>query len=301
MAHVSRSRQHAARFTFYVSRRLHQLTLYNTDCVAGMKANLAPRSVDVVVTSPPYNLGIQYGQYDDTLPRGDYLRWLGEWAQVVRDVLSDDGSLFLNIGAKPSDPSVPFQVLAEMQKHFVLQNVIHWIKSIAIEKQDIGHYPGITGNVSVGHYKPINSPRYVNDCHEYIFHLTKRGDVALARLAIGVEYQDKSNVTRWRAARADKRCRGNTWFIPYKTIRDRAAQRPHPATFPVKIPKMCIQLHGVEKTRLVLDPFLGIGHTALACVELGVDFVGFEIDPDYIAEARRLLRTAGQLSETTTR
>jgi site-specific DNA-methyltransferase (adenine-specific) len=267
----------------------HTLTLYNADCIAGIKHHLAPRSVDVVVTSPPYNLGIKYKKYDDTIPRATYLDWLGEWASVVKDVLRDNGSLFLNVGSKPSDPIVPFLVAAEMQKHFVLQNVIHWIKSIAIEKADVGNYPCITDNVSVGHYKPINSPRYVNDCHEYIFHLTKCGDVKLDRLAIGVEYQDKTNVARW-GAKVDRRCRGNAWFVPYTTIRNRDRERPHPATFPIKIPQMCIQLHGACRTRLVLDPFLGIGHTALACLELGMDFVGFEIDADYFTEAKRAIR-----------
>ncbi|MDE3088252.1 MAG: site-specific DNA-methyltransferase [Chloroflexota bacterium] len=279
---------------FACERNNHTYAIHNGDCIAGMREQLAPGSVDVVVTSPPYNLGIKYKNYDDTMPRQDYLAWLGEWARAVKQVLRDDGSLFLNIGSKPSDPWVPFQVLAEMRRSFELQNVIHWVKSIAIQKEDVGDYPGITGNVSVGHYKPINSPRYVNDCHEYIFHLTKRGDVELDRLAIGVEYQDKSNIARWDAARGDKRCRGNTWFVPYKTIKSRDAQRPHPATFPVKIPKMCIQLHGLKKTRLVVDPFLGIGHTAAACVELGVDFVGFEIDPEYFAEARQIILRAAK-------
>jgi site-specific DNA-methyltransferase (adenine-specific) len=245
-----------------------------------MRQHLAPESVDVVVTSPPYNLGITYGQYDDTIARHDYLRWLGEWAAAVKDVLRDDGSLFLNIGSKPSDPGVPFQVLAEMQKYFALQNVIHWVKSIAIEKADVGDYPGLTQDIAVGHFKPINSPRYINDCHEYIFHLTKHGNVALDRLSVGVEYQDKTNIARW-STKQDKRCRGNTWFVPYKTIKSRAGQRPHPATFPVKIPEMCIRLHGLNKTKLVLDPFLGIGNSALACAHLGVNFVGFEIDSEY--------------------
>jgi site-specific DNA-methyltransferase (adenine-specific) len=274
----------------------HGLTIYNTDCLAGMREMLKAQSVDVIVTSPPYNLGVRYKQYDDTISRQAYVQWIGEWAEAAKHVLRDDGSLFLNIGSKPSDPWVPFEVLAEMRKHFALQNVIHWIKSIAIQKDDVGDYAerGITRNVSVGHYKPINSPRYVNDCHEYIFHLTRRGDVKLDRLAIGVEYQDKSNVARWHTARGDKRCRGNTWFVPYETIRDRAAERPHPATFPIKIPKMCIQLHGLKKTHLVVDPFLGIGHTAAACVGLGIDFVGFEIDPEYFGAARRLIRRAGE-------
>lgn len=266
-----------------------RLTLYNADCVSGMRAQLPAGSIDVVVTSPPYNLGTRYRAYDDTVPRQDYLDWLADWAGVVREVLHDNGSLFLNIGAKPSDPAVPFEVLARMQKHFRLQNVIHWIKSIAIQKEDVGAYPNIAGNIGVGHFKPINSPRFLNSCHEYIFHLTKRGDVKLDRLSIGVEYQDKSNVTRWKSAGKDRRCRGNTWFVPYRTIRSRDSQRPHPATFPVKIPGMCIQLHGLERAKRVLDPFLGIGPSALACIELGVDFVGYEIDPTYFRASCRAI------------
>lgn len=266
--------------------------LYHGDCVSGMRQHLQPGSVDVVVTSPPYNLGTPYSGYDDTIPREQYLDWMDAWAATVSTVLSEDGSVFLNIGAKPSDPSVPFQVLARMQNHFHLQNVIHWIKSISIQKEDVGDYPNINGNIGVGHFKPINSPRYLNDCQEYIFHLTKTGNVPLDRLAIGVEYQDKSNVTRWKSAGNDRRCRGNTWFVPYKTIRSRSKQRPHPATFPVKIPKMCVQLHGVERTRLVMDPFLGIGMAGVAAADLEIDFVGFEIDPDYYETACQRLQDA---------
>jgi hypothetical protein len=70
-----------------------------------------------------------------------------------------------------------------------------------------------------GHYKPITSRRFVHDCHEFIFHLTKRGDVLLDRLALGVPYADKSNIARWgHTAGRDLHCRGNTWFIPYRTV-----------------------------------------------------------------------------------
>ena len=264
------------------------MTLHNADCITGMLEQIRNRSIDLIVTSPPYNLGTQYTSYKDDIPRLDYLDWIEEWAGAVDQVLSDSGSLFLNIGAKPSDPTVPFQVLSRVQKYFSLQNVIHWVKSIAIQQEDIGNYPTVTGNIAVGHFKPINSPRFVNDCHEYIFHLTKSQNVPLDRLSIGVEYQDKSNVKRWKSGK-DRRCRGNTWFVPYKTISRRAAQRPHPATFPVKIPKMCIQLHGADRVKRVLDPFLGIGTTAMACIELGINCVGYEIDPVYFQEACRMV------------
>ena len=276
-----------------ISRDGQDYALYNMDCIEGMKRYLAPRSVDVVVTSPPYNLGTSYKSYDDKMERVDYVEWMGQWGQAVSEILADEGSIFLNIGGKPTDPWGPFEVLFRLREHFVLQNTIHWIKSIAIRKEDVGRYPGVSGNVSVGHYKPINSARYINDCHEYIFHLTKNGRVALDRLAVGVEYQDKSNIARFGSAnRSDSRCRGNTWFVPYKTIKSRDKQRPHPATFPVKIPQMCIQLHGIEQTQCVLDPFMGIGHTASACVQLGVSCIGFELEQDYFAQSQRVLEDA---------
>lgn len=272
-----------------ISHANSQCILYNQDCIRGMQEHLQANSVSVVVTSPPYNLGIKYSSYDDTISREKYLEWLREWARVVKNVLDDDGSLFLNIGSKPKDPTVPFQVLQAMQQEFVLQNTIHWIKSIAIQKQDVGNYPNIVADASVGHYKPINSPRFLNDNHEYIFHLTKRGDVKLERLAIGVPYQDKTNVTRWNGKR-DVRCRGNTWFVPYETIKSRERERPHPATFPVKLAEMCIQLHGIARTQLVLDPFLGIGQSAIASLRLEKNFVGFEIDRAYFDEAVKRVR-----------
>ena len=266
-----------------------ETVIYRRDCVDGMRELLEPESIDVVVTSPPYNLGITYRSYDDAVPRAEYLNWIAVWGEVVERVLSRGGSLFLNVAGKPSEPWGPFEVLDRLRERFVLQNTIHWIKSIAIDADLVGVASGLTQNVAIGNYKPINSKRYVNDCHEYIFHLTKAGDVELDRRAIGVEYQDKSNVARWEAAKGDLRCRGNTWFVPYRTIQSRDRERPHPATFPVRIPMMCTRLHGIQRVRRVLDPFLGLGHSALACKALRLPFVGFELDVGYFSEARRLI------------
>ncbi len=215
---------------------------------------------------------------------------MGRWADAVHRVLSRDGSLFLNIGGKPSDPMVPHQVLAAVAwgatgDRFTLQNTLHWVKSIAIDREAVGRGSALPDDLVVGHFKPINSPRFVNDCVELIFHLTKSGTVELDRLALGVAYQDKSNVSRWKGGGADRRCRGNVWFAPYETIRSRDRDRPHPATFPVRIPENCIRLHGVDRCRLVVDPFMGIGTTAIAASRLGCDFVGFEIDKGYMQAA----------------
>lgn len=263
------------------------VTLHHGDCVEGMRAKVDAASIDVVVTSPPYNIGIRYGTYKDTLPREQYLAWIREVGVGIQRVLKDDGSFFLNVGNKPSDPWIAWDVVSTLRDLFHLQNVIHWIKAISIEKADAGKATAIVDDVSVGHYKPINSDRYLNDCHEFVFHLTKLGETPLDRLGVGVKYQDKSNIARWASTgKKDLRCRGNTWFVPYETIQFRDKDRPHPATFPVKLAEMCLRVHGAKKGTRVLDPFMGLGSTAVAAVRVGADAVGFDVDETYLAHAR---------------
>jgi site-specific DNA-methyltransferase (adenine-specific) len=249
------------------------------DCVTGM-GKISASSVDLVVTSPPYNLGVRYRKYSDRQDRQTYLKWCASWAAQIRRVLKSSGSFFLNIGAAPSNPMLPHEIVFQLRDFFILQNTIHWIKSIAIE------------NRTFGHFKPISSKRFLNDCHEYIFHFTRDGKIDIDRLALGVPYQDKSNITRWSHTRGrDKRCRGNTWFIPYETIQNREKERPHPATFPIQLAEWCIKLHGVSRVKTMLDPFLGIGNSAVAAKNCDVKkFVGFEIDETYLGEAKRRLK-----------
>jgi site-specific DNA-methyltransferase (adenine-specific) len=251
--------------------------------------------VDVVITSPPYNLGIGYNTFVDRMSEGEYFAWMLSWCSELRRVLRADGSFFLNLGASPSKPLLPYLAVTKVAdtRLFQLQNTFHWIKSISIRKENDW--------ISAGHFKPLNSKRFVNDCHEFVFHLTPSGNTQLNRLAIGVPYADKSNISRWgHTAGRDKRCRGNNWFIPYRTIQSRAGQRPHPATFPTELATNAILLHGASSEICVLDPFNGIGHTALAAVGCGVGrFYGFDIDPEYHAvTVERLRASAVQATET---
>ena len=263
--------------------RVAKLDLRNEDCLKGM-AHLADQSVDLVVTSPPYNLGIKYGKYSDRQNRETYLAWCEKWAEQLRRVLKSTGSFFLNVGAAPSNPMLPHEIAMQLRDLFVLQNTIHWIKAVSIEDR-VGELR------SHGHFKPISSKRFLNDCHEYLFHFTITGKVELDRLALGVPYADKSNIARWsHTGGSDLRCRGNTWFVPYETIQSRRKERPHPATFPVQLAEWCIKLHGAARVHTMLDPFLGIGNSAVAAQRCQVKkFIGFEIDETYLEEAQRRL------------
>lgn len=259
------------------------MKLIHGDCLKVLPT-LAAESFDLVVTSPPYNLGIHYKTFEDTAARADFLEWCLKWAAEVRRVMAPDASFFLNVGAAPANPLLPHQLLLALtdgeEPLFVLQNTIHWVKSITVETRDGEH-------LSAGHFKPINSKRFINDCHEYVFHLTKTGNVTLDRRAAGVPYADKSNIGRWgHTGGVDLRCRGNTWFIPYETIQSREKERPHPATFPVAFAARCIQLQGKGAGTRMLDPFLGIGSSAVAARQAQLDsFTGIELDDHYLSVA----------------
>jgi len=272
-----------------------RLRFFLGDCVQVLPS-LDAGSIGAVVTSPPYNLGIRYRSYRDDLPRTEYLNWTDRWLRQLSRAMREQGSLFLNVGAKPTDPWIPLEVAQVARRYFNLQNTIHWVKSIAIDREAAGGGMGLDRDVAVGHYKPINSDRFVNDCHEFIFHFSPSGRTPLDRRAVGVPYQDASNARRWASGGDGRRCRGNTWFIPYETIQSRDRDRPHPASFPPKVPEQCLRLHGIARAGTVLDPFLGLGNTAIAAVRLGLDFVGIELDAHYLQDAVARVRTAAATS-----
>lgn len=258
--------------------------IFQLDCISFMR-HWGGNKVDVIVTSPPYNLGKNYSKYKDNKERGEYIKWMGLVAEESVNIMKDGGSFFLNIGGRPSDPWLAFDVAREFNKHYHLQNVIHWVKHISIPKEDSTQKNILNGDISFGHFKPINTNTYLNQCQEYIFHFSKTGKTQLDKLAIGVPYQHKSNVTRWKDKR-DLRDRGNVWFIRYENKQGGFEPILHPSIFPEKLPYLCIKLHGIIHEMLVYDPFMGIGTTAAACLRLGVDFIGTEIDKNYIDIAK---------------
>ena len=146
--------------------------LETIDCLDWIETQ-KPRIVDCIITSPPYNLKIKYGNYNDAQPRVSYLKWMDDVAKSFKKILKDNGQIFLNMGYSNTDPFIAMDVANVFRKYFVLQNNFTWVKHIAVN--DTGH----------GQYKPILSDRFASATTESIFHFTKKGDVKIDRLAIG--------------------------------------------------------------------------------------------------------------------
>ena len=259
-------------------------TLIEGDVIEKLK-ELSDQDFDCIVTSPPYNIGKDYGKnVDDKKPMDKYLDWILEIFQECKRVLKDEGSLFINIGYSNIEPWIAMDVAQKLRNIFVLQNNITWVKNISIDE------------TSYGHFKPINSHRFLNVTNETILHFTKKGGVSIDKLSIGVPYMDKNNLKE-RSKKIDKtgiekqdlRCRGNTWFIKYETIQRKSEKGDHPASFPVELAEKCIKLAvGDRKGCKVLDPFIGSGTTLVACKKLGMNGTGIDINSEFLryAEAR---------------
>ena len=245
--------------------------IYSTDCLVGMR-ELTDESVDLVVTSPPYNLNINYTSYKDNLSPTDYFGWMDEIASELKRVLKPTGSVFLNVGYSNIHPWIAMDVANVFRKHFVLQNHINWVKSISVDGK------------TRGHFKPINSVRYITPTWESLFQFTKSGMVPLDRLAVGVPYEFYEGNLRnpkTAATKPNLRCKGNSWFVPYETLNSKSLKGNHPAVFPTKLAEDCIALSGV-RSGVLLDPFMGTGSSAVAAIRKGISYIGYEIDKEYL-------------------
>ena len=259
------------------------------DCLESLK-NIDDKSIDLVVTSPPYNIGLKYHKYKDKKPRDQYLEWIFDIFVEMKRVLKEDGHIFLNMGYTNKDPWISMEVALKLKGLLVLQNNITWVKSISIGENKDDTY---------GHFKPINSDRYINVTNENLYHFTKSDKVKINREAIGVPYKWKCNLIDRKTGKhrinkktgkpvEDKRCKGNTWFIPYETIWNKSQKGFHPATFPEGLVEHCIKISDVKKGT-ILDPFVGSGTTVRTAKKMSnsldeyeLSGIGFDIDETYI-------------------
>ena len=197
------------------------------------------------------------------------------------------------MGYTNRDPWISMEVALKIKDLMILQNNITWVKSISVPKDT-------KEVVTHGHFKPINSKRYINVTNENIYHFTKTDDIAVDRLSVGVPYKYKCNLKSRKTGKikADLRCKGNTWFIPYETIQNKKEKGYHPATFPEGLVEHCVRISGVKKGT-ILDPFVGSGTTVRVAQKLSqsekdyeLSAIGIDMDETYINYCKQQLEIA---------
>jgi len=251
--------------------------LHPQDCLTWM-ATQPDASVDIIVSSPPYNIGLNYNTYGDKMTADQYLEWQqAVWTQACR-ILRPTGHLFLNIAPTRRDPLLPYRVADAVP--WRIQNSIVWSKCIEID----GHVRG--------HGVVTASKKYLPNGHEMVFHFSHKGETAIDIAASSVPYQPAWAADNARRTGRNWRPNVNNWHIPYETCGSFGGNRSlelkgdkkHPAIFPRELVRHCLRLAGAQPGQTVYDPFAGTGTTLwVAEKEFGCEAIGTEIDPDYAA------------------
>lgn len=223
------------------------------DCIELM-GKMPTESIDLIVTSPPYNLrnstgnGLKDGRggkwenakllegyetHGDNMPYDEYVKWQRRCLTSMMRVLRDDGAIFYN--HKWRVQAGLLQDRHEIIDGFPIRQIIIWQCNGGI-------------NFNSGYFLPT---------YEVIYLICKPN----------FKLAPKANA------------QGDVWNIPQES------NNPHPAPFPVELAQRCIRS---TNTRIVLDPFLGSGTTAIAAEACGRDWIGIEISQDYcrLAEER---------------
>ena len=232
---------------------------------------------DVVLTSPPYNINKKYNVYKDNKSDTEYINWMGDIFETLYRHLSDDGAIYFNINSNLKNRILPFKIACKAGEYFQLQNTIIWVKSIAIPNSESNDKTGFIG----GHYSPTQSNHYHHSGFEYLLHLTKYGDVEIDKKATGIPHKYQSNTKRFGQ---DTRHRGDVWYVPYNT---KNAHGTHPAAFPARLVEMCLADFG-RIPNCVLDPFCGVGTVGNVCKKLNYNFLGIDVDNEYINDAKKV-------------
>lgn len=236
------------------------VTIYNADSTA--LGFVHDASIDLVVTSPPYNLDVAYNGYRDDVPYDRYLTWVSRWARELFRVASHGGRACINIPLD-SNKGGKRAVYADYVRVFLdagwqYQTTIVWNEQ------------NISRRTAWGSWMSPTAPF-----------------VTAPAEMIPVFFKGE-----WRRPRAGRttdieRDEFLTWTLGVWTFPgENPAKVEHPAPFPPELPRRLIKLYSfVEDT--VLDPFVGSGTTCLVARQLGRRAIGVEIDPNYCAVAAR--------------
>jgi len=244
--------------------------IYNDDFLA--LNSIENKSIDLVVTSPPYNVDIKYNSHDDTMSYDDYLSFTRKWLKRCYDFLKDDGRFCLNIPLdknKGGQQSVCADItIIAKQVGFKYHSTIIWNEQ------------NISRRTAWGSWLSATAP-YVIAPVEVIVVLYKKEWKKTSG-------NKKSDITKKEFME---------WTNGVWNFNGESKKRVgHPAPFPVELPRRCIKLFSFVGDT-VLDPFLGSGSTLLACLQTGRVGIGVEIDKKYCELAKRRILTEGQINQ----
>ncbi len=248
-------------------------------------------SVQLIVTSPPYNVGKDYTQHHDAMELQEYLAYIeAVWKECWR-ALVPGGRIAINVANTFRKPYLPLNAHITRQMldlGFLMRGEIIWDK-------------GASAGVSTawGSFARASNPT-LRDVHEYIMIFCK-DSFKLEEThgkESGIENLEFVEWTKsvWRSPQDELKDSENTlWKFGTQAKGRNGKTAPHPAPFPIDLPLRLILLY-TNIGDVVLDPFLGSGTTALAAKMTQRHYIGYDISPEYCAQAEERVAALDQKS-----
>ena len=232
-------------------------------------ARLPSSQVDLVLTSPPYNIGKQYETKRDLF---EYVDWCQRWIHLVHKSLSNTGAFWLNVGylsipGKAKAMPIPY-LLWDRVEFFLVQEIV-W-----------NYGAGVASRKS---FSPRNEKFlwYVKNENRYTFNLDDVRDP-------NVKYPNQKKNGKLKCNPLGKNP-SDVWQFPKVTSgRNRSSRErtAHPAQFPLAVVDRIIKACS-NRGDIILDPFMGSGTTAESAIRNDRQVVGFEIRADYVDIVRK--------------
>ena len=222
---------------------------------------LPDNSIHLMITSPPYNVT---KDYDDDLTLSEYLNLLFNVFSETYRTLVNGGRACINvanIGRKPYIPLSTYITQMMQQIGFLMRGEIIWNKGA-----------GAGTSMAWGSWQSASNP-VLRDVHEYILIFSK-GEF---KRTVAVKNKEKNNKENTITKEQFMEYTKSVWNMKTES----AKRIGHPAPFPVELPYRLIQLYSF-KNDIILDPFMGSGSTAIAAINANRNYIGYEINQEYI-------------------
>ncbi len=244
--------------------QIQQQTIYKTDLLTTKCVDR--NTVDLIITSPPYNVDIKYGSFDDEITYETYLLFTKEWLRKCYRLLKDDGRFCLNI---PLDKNRGGQ-------QSVYTDITTLAKKVGFKYHStvVWNEQNISRRTAWGSWLSASAP-YVIAPVEMIVILYKN---QWKKKVKGISDTTRDEFMEWT---------NGVWSFSGESKK----RIGHPAPFPIQLPRRCIKLFSYVGDT-ILDPFLGSGSTLLACLQTGRKGIGIDIDEGYCKIAERRLTIA---------
>ncbi|HXF86461.1 MAG TPA: site-specific DNA-methyltransferase [Anaerolineales bacterium] len=231
---------------------------------------ISPNSIDLIVTSPPYNVDIQYNSHRDDISYSEYLEFTRAWLSRCFHFLKDDGRFCLKIPLdknKGGQQSVEADITTiAKQIGFQYHSTIVWNEGNISRRTAWGSWMSATAQFVIAPVELIVV--LYKKCWRKTSE-SKKSDIT------------KSEFMNWT---------NGVWTFSGESKK----KIGHPAPFPLELPRRCIKLFSFVGDT-VLDPFVGSGTTLIAAAMLNRIGIGIEIDPQYCELAKKRILSAPEL------